>query len=595
VPSTFFGLEIARKALAMSQLNLQIIGHNIANAGTPGYSRQRAELVSAPPLAYPAFTRPGFVQQIGSGVNVDEIRRLRDEFLDEVIRAQTGTQGRNTAVETAMRNLELIFNEPGDTNLGTLMDDFFAAWQDLANAPELTSTRANLREQALSLVREINTIDQSLKTLNGEQLRLITQNIDKANTLAHHIADLNITIAQVKGLGDSPNDLMDQRDQLIEELAQIIPLNTIEQSNGTKSVLIGGLRFVEDDVVHEIGISPDSINDRLVQVKFKNGNDPQIKGGVLGGLIEVQREIIPFFQNKFNVLTSSIVNRVNVQHRRGFGLDEKSGRPFFQDFHTAELVGTIDLPPGTSLNTKLDELGITAGFFDINGTRIVITKDDIAPGEAISLGELLDRITDSQSFVRASLGENTSGDLMIRLDLYNPVEADDEINIFSGSSNFMALTGLDTANLKYLTAADTYSNSMDMFQVALIIVENLDTIAAAADDGSGAFPGPGNNLNAIAIAGLQSIETGAEATTFNDYYVTSIAELGIQSQTATRMVSNQDVLLSQLDVQRESVKGVNLDEEATNMITYQRIYEGAARVVQVVDSMLDTLINRTGA
>ena len=251
MPSVFFGLEIARRALAMSQLNLQVIAHNIANAGTPGYSRQRAELITTPPLAYPSMTRGGYPQQLGTGVDIAAVKRIRDEFLDEVIRSQTASQGRNSAVDAALGQIELIFNEPGQNTVGTLMDDFFAAWQDLANNPELASTRANLLEKALSLTREFNRLDSSLKALVTQQGAQLRVRVDEANALARQVADLNIQIAQVISLGDDPNDLMDKRDTLVESLAVIVPVSTIEQDDGSLSVLIGGLRMVEGDKVQK--------------------------------------------------------------------------------------------------------------------------------------------------------------------------------------------------------------------------------------------------------------------------------------------------------------------------------------------------------
>jgi flagellar hook-associated protein 1 FlgK len=590
------GLEIARRALAMSQFNLRVIAHNIANSGTPGFSRQRAELIPSPPLPYPSISRGDYPQQLGTGVDVDAVRRIRDEFLDEVIRMQTGAQGRNETVEAALGQVELIFNEPGEYTLGTLIDNFFAAWQDLANNPELVSTRANLREQGISLVREINRLDTSLRRLREEMAAQLKIKVGEANDLAHQISDLNIQISQVQGLGENPNDLMDQRDLLAEELSEIIPVTTIEQLDGSMSVLIGGLRMVEMDKVQELEIILDPHDPEKLSVRFKNRNLPNLNGkGVLAGLIEVRDEVIPFFQSRIDNLTTALVNRVNVQHLRGFGLDGLKGRPFFEDRRTAEMLGTVPLPVGTDEDTPLDELGITAGTFTIQGATITLTPEDVAPGEAITLGEVLVRITDSQPYVRARLVTDLGPNPYLRLDLFNPVESDTTISILWGTSSFLTVTGLDSATTTFLSANEEYSNSSHMMAMFVAVLQDLDVIAAAGDDGSGVYPGPGNNLNALAIASLQSLNDAVSGATYTDYYASTISELGSKSQSASRLVANQDTLLNQLYVQRESIRGVSLDEEATYLITYQRIYEGAARVTQVIDSTLDTLINRTGA
>jgi len=589
-------MDIAKKALAMAQLNLQVIAHNVANANTPGYSRQRAELMTSPPLSYPSLSRGGFPQQLGAGVDVEAVRRIRDEFLDEIIRKQTGTQGYNKTVETALSQIELIYNEPGENTLSALIDKFFAAWLDLANNPELVSARANLREQAVSMVREFSRIDDSLKRLGQEQISQIYLKVEEANNLASQIADLNIQIGQVKGLGDNPNDLMDRQDELVEKLADIVPISTIDQSDGTVSVLIGGLRIVEQDRAQRLVVKSGNDPARDIEIEFSNHMKPNLDGsGILAGLIETFQDTVPHFLSKLDNLATSIINRVNYHHLDGFGLDGMKGRSFFNDLRTAEMAGTVTFATSVTEDTPIDQLGITAGNFEIMGTEIIIQPDDVTPAQAITLGELLDRINLAQPWVRAVLVEESGGSKRIRLDLFNPVEKDAEITIFRGSSSFLTISGLENTQTNFLESNELYSNSADMMEVYLAIIDNLDYIAAAGDDGSGIFPGPGNNENAITIASLQSISNALFETTYGDYYSSTIAELGSVKQSISRLVTNQDVLLSQLNVRRESVRGVNMDEEAAAMIVFQRIYEGAARVIQVIDTMLDTVINRLGA
>jgi flagellar hook-associated protein 1 FlgK len=197
--------------------------------------------------------------------------------------------------------------------------------------------------------------------------------------------------------------------------------------------------------------------------------------------------------------------------------------------------------------------------------------------------------------VRASLDTNAVGDPIVRLDLYNPPDSSTTISTFKGSSNFFTLTGLDNAASTPVKSSTPYSDAAGMIQLSTSVRDSLDAIAAAGDDGSGIFPGPGNNTNALAIASLQSLKTAVGSSTFEDFYTSLVGELGAKDLSASQLVDNQSILLDQLSTQRESVMGVSLDEEATNMITYQRIFEGAARVTQVIDSMLDTLVNRLGA
>ncbi|MCX6645794.1 MAG: flagellar hook-associated protein FlgK [bacterium] len=566
MPSIFLGLEIARKALAMSQLNLQVIAHNIANAGTPGYSRQRAEMITSPPLAYPSFQRGGYPQQIGTGVDVDRVMRIRDEFLDEVIRAQTGSQGRNETVQAGVNQIELIFNEPGDNTLGTLIDNFFAAWSDLANNPELVGSRANVREEAISMTGEFNRLITSLDKLAQDQKSQVRIQVDEANNLAHEIALLNTEISQVTNLGDDPNDLKDRRDLVVEQLAEIIPVTTIEDDNGSLNVLIGGLRYVDHDNVDDLKVAPNSKQAGEISIEMKSKNAPDFNGkGSLAGLLEVAYDILPKIEQKINNLATAIVNRVNLQHIDGFGLDGQKGRSFFSDIKTAQMAATFTLPAGTTEDTTLDVLGISAGYFTIQGQKVTISKEDIVPGDAITLKDLLDRINESQPYVRAKLESDALGNSFVTLNLYNPGAKDTEISVFTGTSNFIQTVGLSNAASEFISTNDTYTTSANLMSVWQSILENLDIIAAAEDDGSGNFPGAGNNGNAIAISDLQSLNTAIGTATFTDFYTATISELGSLSQSTTRLVSNQGVLINQLNIQRESIRGVNLDEEATQL------------------------------
>jgi flagellar hook-associated protein 1 FlgK len=596
VPSSFFGLEIARRALEVSQLNLQVIAHNVANADTPGYSRQRAELAATPPFAYPSFQRPATVQQLGSGVEVTEVKSIRDEFLDAVIRAQTSAQGRNTAANDALSQIESTFNEVSDTGLSTAIDRFFAAWQDLSNNPELASARASLREEGYTLVRTVNALYSSLKQLQDDQNEQLQLKVIEANDLAHRIAGLNVQISNVKALGDSPNDLLDQRDLLVEQLAGLVPASLSEDSAGIQSVLINGLRFVEEDRVNELRLVQGQDNPMFSTITIGQRLVPDLGGmGEIGGLMEIRDKTIPFFQDRLDNLTSALINRVNVIHLSGFGLDGVKGRSFFTDYRTAEMTGTAILPVGTTEETHIDQLGIRAGVFEIQGAAITISDTDVKPGEAITLGDLLKRITSSQAFVRAVLVTNSIGEASVRLNLYNPPNADTSITTFRGSTNFLDVVSLSDAETHFLDAANTYTSASDLMEMSLSIRENLDSIAAAGDDGFGYYPGPGNGDNALSIASLQSKPDAIGDSSLQDYYSALIGELGSQARSASQFVTNQSILLDQLSTQRESIRGVSLDEEATKMIVYQRIFEGAARVTQVVDSMLDTLINRTAA
>ncbi|MCD6216902.1 flagellar hook-associated protein FlgK [bacterium] len=595
--STFFGFTISMKALMAAQKGLEVTAHNIANANTPGYSRQRPELVAGRPIVYPGMNRPGSVPlQLGTGVNVRSIERMRDVYLDHIIRNSTSDSGWFAAKETGFSKLEVTLNEPSESGLSSVITELFNAFADLSNQPELNSERANVREKGINLAETFNMIDSELKSLRADQNRSIIMGVNEINNILHQISDINVQIITIEGIGDKANDLKDARDLLIEQLSAFVNIDTIERDHGEVAVLISGMAVVDKEHVVELATETklDSSYGN-VDVYFENGVRPRITAGELKGFLEMRDETIPAYQDKLNRCASALVNRINHQHRLGYGMDGKSGRSFFRDYNTASLTGTIAFPPGTTLDTPIDELGITSGKFYVQHTEIEITPKDVKPAEAITVGELLEKINQAQPYVRASLVDDYTG-IRVQLDLYNPPDVSETIHTHEGSSNFLtAITGVTDAEVVTTETARAYTNAMDMISISLALQDNLDIIAAASEDEFGMYSGAGDNSNALNIAELNDSMNAVEGSSFMDYYNSIIGELGSQAQANYRLTANQEMLLSQLDNQRAQISGVSIDEESLNMIQYQRAFEGAARVSSTLDSMIETIIFGLGS
>jgi flagellar hook-associated protein 1 FlgK len=590
--STFFGFNISLKALMAAQKGLEITAHNIANANTPGYTRQRADFVASNPIVYPGMTRPGGIPlQIGTGVNVRSIERIRNSYLDQLIRRSGGDGGKFGAREAGFSRLEVVLNEPNGNGISSVVTEFFNAFADLSNSPELTSERANVMEKGSNLAETFNQLDSELKSMRDDENNSIRMTVEEINKTFAQIADLNTQISIIEGTGDNANDLKDALDLLVDRLSGLVNMNAQENEFGDVTITIGGITVVDKGNVLELETRVKSGGDSGdIDVFFENGLKPAIISGELRGYIEMRDETIPEYENKLNKFASAIINRVNYQHRKGYGLDGKKSRPFFADYKVASMTGTTTLPPGTSLDTTLDELGITQGKFIIQGAEIEITRADIEPGKAITVEDLLERINSSQSLVRAELVEDFSG-IRLELGLYNPPDADTTIEIFGGSTNFLStVTGVTSAQIQETENARIYTNAMDMFNVSLAALNNLNIIAAAGENDFGDFAGVGDNTNSLAIAEINDLINLVDGASFTDYYNGVIGILGSQAQTNDRLVSNQALLLQQLDSQKAEISSVSIDEETINMIQYQRAFEGAARVSATLDSMIETII-----
>lgn len=595
--STFFGFTISMRALMAAQKGLEITAHNIANANTPGYSRQRPELAASNPIVYPGMNRPGSVPlQLGTGVDVRSVERVRDVYLDHIIRHSTSDSGWYAAKETGFSRLEVTLNEPSDSGLSSVITELFNAFADLSNQPELNSERANVREKGINLAETFNMLDTELKSLREDQNRSIIMGVNEINNILHQIASINVQIISIEGIGDQANDLKDARDLLVEQVSSLVNIDTIERPYGEVAILISGMAVVDKDHVVEL-VTTTKLDSEYgdVDIFFDNGVKPRITAGELKGLLEMRDEVIPEYQDKLNRCASALVNRINHQHRVGYGMDGKSGRSFFSDYKTASLTGTIAFPPETTLDTPIDELGITSGKFYVQNTEIEITSKDVTPAEAITLGELLERINKAQPNVRASLSDDYTG-IRIQLDLYNPPDVSETIHTHEGSSNFFSvITGINEAEVVTTDTARVYTNAMDMISISLALQDNLDIIAAASEDEFGMFSGAGDNSNALNIAEINDSMNAVEGSSFMDYYNGIIGKLGSQAQANYRLVANQGMLLHQLDNQRAQISGVSIDEESLNMIQYQRAFEGAARVSSTLDSMIETIIFGLGS
>ncbi|OIQ09854.1 flagellar hook-associated protein 1 [Moorella thermoacetica] len=482
MPGTFFGFNTALRGMQAQQRGIYTTSHNIANANTEGYTRQQVVLAATPAYPVPAMNRPGGQGwQIGTGVDSQETRRLRDEFLDTQIRRETGSLGQWQQIQDVLQQVEVVFNEPSDTGLSTLMSQFWAAWQELSKNAESSPVRTTVVETANALAEAFNHSYQQLTTIQDDIDQSIALKVTEVNSIAQQIADLNGQIKNIVAAGDQPNDLMDQRDLLLDRLSKIIDFS------------------VEKNMV--------TVNDEAIadgQIKIKLGDQY---------LVDV------------NGADSSAVNIVAGTD------DANKGKIFWGDS------GDEIVPANGEIK------GLQKAREDV---QTYLTNLNTLAGElAAAINE------------QHILGKDLTG--------------------ASGEDFFVIGDNSDT-----ITAANIQVNSQ--------IMADVSKIAAAAKDG-----GPGDGSNALAIAQLQhKLIENLDNTTFDDYYKNFTAKLGVDAHEATRMTTNQGVLVDQLTNRKESISGVSLDEEMANMLQYQRAYEASARMITTLDSMLDKIINGMG-
>jgi len=323
--SSLFGiLELARGSLLAHKLALNVTGNNIANVETPGYTRQRVDLEPAPPVN-------STIGQLGTGVLAADVHRLRDRFLDERFWRENHLLGRWETLEKHLTQVEALFNEVDVKGLMGFLEDFWEGWNDLANNPEDRATRILLIEKARALVETFHRLDRELVEQQRGLDSEIAQKVDRINTLAQQIADLNEKISQVEAGGGEAGVLRDQRDSLIDELSKIVDVKTLEKADGSVEVLLGSRSLVHDGRANSLALKLTSDNGRvrISEVVWSGGGTLELSGGELKGLIEIRDELIPSFQKDLDQLAEGLVTAINTLHRQGYGLDGSTGLDFF--------------------------------------------------------------------------------------------------------------------------------------------------------------------------------------------------------------------------------------------------------------------------
>jgi len=597
IRGTFLGIEVAKKGLFSARAALDATSHNIANANTVGYSRQRANLQASFPLNFPGpfvTLRPG---QLGTGAEVDSITRIHSAFIEAQLHQEGGGQAMFSVLSEHFTRIEDIVGEPSEYAIGGLMEDFYNAWEDLSNDPESASARANLVSAGVALTEYVNNVDFKLDleiTNINEELR---ERVDRLNNLAFQVAGINKQIVQIEGSGGDgslkANDLKDRRDLLIEEMSTLVNARVLFNNDGSVNVLIQGHPIVLGDHVAEISLQFNPADPQRPKIVFTKSRIPlEINSGEIMGLMHMRDSEIPALRENLGELITVFTNRVNVLHRQGYGLDGIKDRPFFTDTEFQRINAIIPLPAGTSLDTTLDELGVTSGDFYVQGTRIEIDAAEILPGQALTLRQLCERIEQRNLDVRLKIDES-GGFPRLVLSQYNPLNDDATLVIKSGSSSFLAVTGLAGAAVQDLAPDPPYTNSLHNLSLHPSILQNLDAVAAAGDDGLG-FPGPGDNRTALAIADLKNKRQDVFGTTFNEQYQSVISILGSSAQNADRSRISQTLVVDQLESRKQEISGVNLDEEAVNLIKYQKAFEASARAMTTLDEVLSLIVSRLG-
>lgn len=619
--NSFAGIEIGKRSLMVHQQQVQTAGHNISNADTEGYSRQRVQVRTFDPIYRPDLERAETPGQIGQGTSVESVNRLRDELLDQRITAQTNNESYWATREKYYVMIEDIYNEPDDISVRGNMDKYWQSWQELSVYPESQAARQAVVTRGETLA---DSIQQRFKALTGVAV-LINGDIDatvrQVNNYTSQIADLNKQIVKSKAMGDNPNDLLDRRDLLVEKLSGLVDITTDNRDGDEFMVHMDGHVLVQGGVARGFDVEANTDNNGYSTVVWNDtGDAADISGGSLGALIELRDSDIRSELQNLNTMTMNFADLVNDVHRDGIGMNNVTGLDFF-----------VQRPFVTSVNGNFDRNGDgtddSSYIFRFTGTNSLNPQEKVGlegvmtfsgkngnisvpyhPTDTIE--EVVSRINDSDGEVKAYLDRDNR--LVLKATTAQEMEnpdfvirhVEDSGLFLTGYSGILNASGAegayDFAKADAVNAlSGTFAVSPVLNPAGYIAVNDAvkgDVLSVAA-----AFPSNrgkamiGDGRAAVEIASIRNTQVMiGKDKTFDDYFANSVTNVGLKGEQAETNLLSQNAIMNDLRNLRDSVSGVNIDEELAEIIKFQHGYNAAAKFISVMDSLLDTVINRLG-
>ena len=617
-----FGIGLS--ALLAQQRALATTSNNVANASTPGYTRQRTELVERP-------TQQLGSDFVGTGVTTGTTRRMTDDLmLDQARNAATGSKRADAFADLATSLDNLLGSS--DSGLNATLQSFSDALQGVANDPSSLSARQAFLSQAASTVASFQNLDQRMSTIGDEVRSRVSTDADQISQLGASIADAN---AQVLAAGaNAPPELLDKRDQMLADLSGLVQVRVSQQSDGTIGVFIGsGQALVIGTTASKLVMTNGNVDPSQPQLVLRSGTGPDvaitqfITGGELGGLLDFNREMLAPARAEVGRVAIGLADAVNTASRNGMDLDGQLGGDLFsvagpQTFAAGTNTGTGAITATISDVAALDTANYQLSY---NGATYTLQRTDtgaivpmtgtgtagdpfVANGISIvvsgapSVGDQflikpLDQAPGSLKVLVTSPGDvAAAAPTRTSADLGN-----------TGTGAISAGSVIDAANPNLLTTATiqfinatTYSiNGAGAFAYtpgADIDVNGTRvqiTGAPAPGDvfviGSNAG-GSGDNRNALAMLGQLAGNVFNGNVTLKMAASSLLADVGAKTAAATSQQSAQSTLLQQTQQRLDSLRGVNLDEEAANMLRYQQLYQAATQTISVAGTLFSTLL-----
>ena len=620
--STFSGNELGKRSIMAHTDAISTAGHNISNANTEGYSRQRVQLKEFDPLYRPDLERPERAGMIGQGIDVQSITRIRDEMLDQRITAQQNQESYWDTRSKYYTMIEQIYNEPDEVSVRSNMDKFWESWQELSVNPESQAARQAVVTRGESLSDSIKSKWENLMGVGSLINSDIDSTVKQINSYANQIAAVNSEIVRSRGVGDNPNDLLDRRDLLVDKLSKLANITTDRRDPDEFMVHLDGKVLVQGGVARNfdlVSLTDNNGYEKLVWADTRE--DVSVSGGTLGALIELRDVDVRNEIQSLNTMTMNFSDLVNDVHRNAYGANNVTGLDFFTQHSFVENVngnfdrngdGVLDHSyifrfTGTTTLNPQEQIGFE-GVMTFSGPSGNV-QVPYHPTDTVET--VINRINDSNGEVKAYLDRNNN--LVLKGTTAQNVEnpdfvirhVEDSGFFLTGYSGILAASGADGAyDFARADAVDSLAgaqfavspvlNPAGYIEVNGVIKNDVKSVAAAFRDDSGNV-NAGDGRAAVEIASIRNTKVmiGHERT-LDDYFADSVTNVGLKGEQAENNLKSHMAIMNDLRTMRDSISGVNIDEELSDIIKFQHGYNAAAKFVTIWDSLIDTVINRLG-
>ncbi len=595
--STFSGLNTMVRGVFANQLSLDTVGHNITNASTEGYSRQKVNLAATRGQGVSSLY--GNVM-VGTGVDSMSIERARNIYADKQYWQETSTQQYYKTTQVNYEKIEAVFDDSDKTGVLNAMDEFYAAWQNLSKDASTASTRVAVIEKGNTLADRIKTAGQQLQSQINSQYDDMRVTVNKVNETTAKIVQLNKNIMQQEAIGASANDLRDQRDLLVDELSQYMNLNVYEDEKGMYSVvsngitMVGGVERLTLEMSDPINNGDYGINDYVINIK-----ESGITFLPQNGSLKAQQDTIAEdkeYIDKLADMAGFLLTTFNNMHQQGAGIN---GSDSSLEAFTTQPDGTVT---GTNGEYKGPLYGLN--FYGDDNTVYEWDADNHQMKATVMTAGTVKRSIDYTETTNAD-GTKTRTP---RVKIDGTIQSADTVR---GINIITALTvngqlsktgGQDSVAARIFSVEkETDNNGAYTGAYEIVVNGSKDGTNAvnlsALMNMSGSEAQKYNTAKVFLNGSTEAVSTSARATeadSLNAYYNAAMSKLGSDAESLKAKESSQEDLITQIVNWRSSTAGVDWNEELTNMITFQKGYSACSRCLTTMDEMLDRLINSTG-